>query len=172
LAWAGVSLVIAGGLALLTWHSWLSAWYANLGAVAFARIQLENWPTNTWSNGQAAARLGALEPEFSRALALDPANETARYRLGLLASEQRDYAAAVAFLAPAQQADPGHRGLNKTLAYAYVWTGDLPHARPLLKSVPEAPHELGVYIWWWGTQGRADLADRAAAAVDDLAVAR
>ena len=171
-AWAAASLVIAVGLALLTWHSWLSAWYANLGAVAFARIQLENWPTKTWSNGQAAARLGALEPQFNRALALDPANETAHYRLGLLASERRDYAAAISFLAPAQQADPGHRGLNKTLAYAYIWSGDLAHARPLLKSVPEAPNELGVYIWWWGTQGRTDLAQRAAAAVGDLAVAR
>ena len=172
LIWPAAGVAVVGLLGLLTWHSWLSAWYANLGAVAFARVQLETWPTNEWSNGQAAERLGALEPEFDRALAIDPTNVTARYRLALLAGERRDYAAAVARLAPVQQADPGHRGVNKTLAYAYVWTGDLPDARPLLKKVPEASNEMSVYTWWWGTQGRADLAQRAAAAVNDLAAAR
>ena len=90
----------------------------------------------------------------------------------MLAGERRDYAAAVSNLAPVQQADPGHRGINKTLAYAYVWTGDLQDARPLLKRVPEAANEMSVYTWWWGTHGRADLAQRAAAAVNDLASAR
>jgi O-antigen ligase len=40
LPWAA-GLAAIGCLALLTWHSWLSAWYANMGEVAFARIQLE-----------------------------------------------------------------------------------------------------------------------------------
>jgi len=172
LVWSTAVFAVVGVFGLLTWHSWLSAWYANLGAVAFARVQLENWPTNTWSTGQAAERLGALQPEFDRALTIDPSNETARYRLALLAGEQRDYASAVARLASAQPAEPGHRGITKTLAYAYVWTGDLQAARPLLKQVPEASNEMSVYTWWWGTQGRPDLAQRAAAAVNDLAAAR
>jgi len=165
-------VVLAAGVGFATWHSWLSAWYADLGAVAFARIQLDNFPTNTWSDGHDATQLGGLAPIFNQALAIDPNNETARYRLGLLAGLQRDYAAAVANLAPAVQADPGHRGLNKTLAYAYVWTGDLTAARPLLKQVPEAASEMSVYTWWWGTQGRSDLAQRAVAAVNDLAATR
>ena len=73
---------------------------------------------------------------FDRALALNPSNETALYRLGLLAGSRRDYAAAVQNLAPAQRADPGHRGIVKTLAYAYIWSGDMQDARPLLKLVP------------------------------------
>ena len=172
LAWLAASLAVVAGLGLVTWHSWLSAWYADLGAVAFARIQLENWPTDTWSDGREADRLGALAPVFDQALAIDPDNETARYRLGLLAGLRRHYTAAVSSLAPAQQADPGHRGITKVLAYAYVWTDDLPAARPLLKLVPEAANEMSVYTWWWDTQGRTDLAQRAAAAVNDLAAAR
>ena len=105
-------------------------------------------------------------------MAINPYNETALYRLALLAGERRDYATAVANLAPVQRADPGHRGINKALGYAYVWIGDLQDARPLLKLVPEASNEMSVYTWWWGTQGRADLAQRAAAAVNDLAAAR
>ena len=171
LPWAA-GLAATGCLALLTWHIWLAAWYANMGEVAFARIQLEGWPTNAWSNGQEAPRLGEVEPVFQRALAIDPTNETALYRLGLLAGSRRDYAVVVQTLTPAERADPGHRGIAKALAYAYIWAGDLQDARPLLKQVPEAASEMTVYIWWWGTQGRPDLAQRARAAVADLATAQ
>jgi hypothetical protein len=75
-------------------------------------------------------------------------------------------------LAPAQRADPGHRGIVKALAYAYIWAGEPQDARPLLKFVPEAANEMSVYIWWWGTHGRPDLVQRARAAVADLATAQ
>jgi len=171
LPWAA-GLAAIGCLALLTWHSWLSAWYANLGEVAFARIQLEGWPTNEWSDGQEAGRLGAVEPVFDRALALNPSNETALYRLGLLAGARRDYAAVIKTLAPAKRADPGHRGITKALAYAYIWAGDPQDAQPLLTALPEAASEMTVYIWWWGAHGLSDLAERARAAVAALPTAQ
>ena len=171
LTWALAGLAALACLALLTWHSWVSAWYANMGSVGFARIQMEGWPTNSWSNGQEAPRLAAFEAPLNRALAVDPENTTALYRLGILAGLRRNYPASVQNLAQAHRADPGHRGILKMLAYAYVWTGDLQDARPLLKSVPEAVSEMSVYTRWWGTQGRPDLAQRANDAAADLGAA-
>jgi hypothetical protein len=48
------------------------------------------------------------------------------------------------------------------LGYDYVWLGQFDRAASLLARIPEAGDELGVYAWWWGTQGREDLAERAA----------
>lgn len=168
------ALVALGGLALvgvLTWRAWLSAWYANRGSLEFARVQLAGWPTNTWSDGHEVPLLLASEPEFREALTIDPLNETAQYRLGLLATLQRDFPAAVQHLAQAHRTDSQHRGVLKALAYAYVWMGDEPQAVPLLKALPEAASEMQVYTWWWGVHGRADLAQRARVAAADLASA-
>jgi hypothetical protein len=30
-----------------------------------------------------------------------------------------------------------------------------------LDKIPEAKEELGIYVWWWGMQGRPDLAQKA-----------
>lgn len=171
LGWALAICAVVAGLGLLTWHSWLAAWYADLSSVSFARIQLESWPTNQWSDGHEAPQLAASEPELNRALALQPSNVTALYRLGILAGLQRNFPAAVTSLSAAHRLDPGHRGVLKALAYAYVWAGDSQDAGPLLKSVPEAANEMAVYTWWWGTQGHPDLAERARLAAAQLAAA-
>ncbi|MCC6191303.1 MAG: tetratricopeptide repeat protein [Anaerolineales bacterium] len=156
LALAG--LAAAGGL---TWRGWLAAWHADWGTVGFARVQLADWPTGQWSTGEEAPELEATRGAFERALALDPDNVTAHYRLGLLAELERDFATAARHLEQAHAADPGHRGIRKALAYAYVWLGETPAALPLLATLPETAGELSVYAWWWRTQGRADLARRA-----------
>jgi O-antigen ligase len=163
---ATVALICA---AALTWPRWLAAWHSDVGSVSFARIQLVGWPTNHWSDGHEASQLAAVTPEFDRALALDPDNVTALYRLGILASLQRDFPAAVQNLALAHRADPAHMGVLKALAYAYIWNGDTQDARPLLNAVPEAKNEMTVYAWWWGTQNRPDLAGRANQAAAQLA---
>jgi hypothetical protein len=48
------------------------------------------------------------------------------------------------------------------LAYTEVWLGDYAAAQPLLAQLPEARSEMDVYAWWWTTQGRPELATRAA----------
>ncbi|MEK7327524.1 MAG: hypothetical protein AAB217_19945, partial [Chloroflexota bacterium] len=61
-----------------------------------------------------------------------------------------------------------HRGVRKVLGYAYVWQGQLDRAAALLSDIPEAKSEMDTYSWWWGTQGRDDLAAQAAAMVERL----
>jgi hypothetical protein len=171
LAWgaAGVGvigLLIAG---LVAWRSWLAAWYANLGTVRFAQVQLAEFPSSEWSVGAEAPQLEASRPLFDRALALNGSSVAAHYRLGLLEGLERDFGGAVEHLEPAYAEDPGHRGIHKALAYAYVWSGQIMQALPLLASLPEATSELKVYVWWWGTQDRDDLAQRAQDALMALA---
>jgi hypothetical protein len=140
----------------------LSAGLADVGSVLLARDELRGWPT--------ARQDGAVPPEarvlaaklFSRALALDPGNVSANYRLGLMAMDARDFLGARSPLQTARARDPGHRGVLKALAYDLTWLGVLDEAMPLFEGIPEASQELGVYAWWWGTQGRDDLAERAA----------
>jgi hypothetical protein len=73
----------------------------------------------------------------------------------------QDFAAAAVYLEAALAGDPHHRGIVKSLGYTYAWLGQLDAARPLLEQIPEAGQELDTYRWWWGTQGRPDLSQRA-----------
>jgi hypothetical protein len=166
LAWGaaaiGAALLIGAALA---WRGWLAAWHANWGTVRFAQAQLAAFPTGQWSTGEEIPALEASRPLFERALALNPGNTTAHYRLGLLAGLERDFDRAAAHLAVANAADPGHRGIQKALAYAYAWSGQLERAAPILATLPEARRELSAYAWWWDDQGRGDLAERAKVAL-------
>jgi tetratricopeptide (TPR) repeat protein len=129
--------------------------------VRYARVELAGWPTGEWTEAALAPRLAEASESFEAALALEPANVTAHYRLGLQARLARNFEAAAEHLAAAAAADPGHRGLTKTLGYTYVWLGDLEAALPLLRQIPEARSEMEVYSWWWGVQERPDLAQAA-----------
>jgi hypothetical protein len=97
---------------------------------------------------------------------------TAHHRLGLIAAAHGDNAAAVAQLEQAYSANPSHRGIRKVLGYSYVWLGQIDRAFPLLTTIPEAQAEMSLYAWWWGTQGRDDLAARAAQMAERLGGAR
>lgn len=144
----------------------LSAWYANLGAVEMARVELVGWPTGGWDNGRNVALLAPSADLFREALRWNPDSRTAQYRLGLIAMLQRDYQAAVAYLKPAHQLDPGHRGISKSLGYSYTWSGEWESALVLLADIPETRDEMDVYTWWWGTQSRPDLATQAELLLD------
>jgi tetratricopeptide (TPR) repeat protein len=158
-AGAAALALLAGGL--IFWRPLAAAWHANLGALAFGRVDLAGWPTGKWDDGSRAAAYGPAEAELKNAVELQPGNRTANQRLGLAAISRRDFASAADYLEQAYQADPGHRGVNKALAFTYVWLGNYEAAGPLLAGLPEASSELSVYAWWWGTQGRPDLAERA-----------
>jgi hypothetical protein len=75
--------------------------------------------------------------------------------------QAREYLTAKGYLEMAHSQDSKHRGVIKSLGYCYVWLDQLEDAAELLADIPEAEYEMGVYSWWWKTQGRADLADRA-----------
>ncbi len=142
----------------------LAAWYANLGAVEMARVELAGWPEKVrWQSDFDLAEFAPAEALFNQALQLTPDNFTANYRLGLIATKQGNETEAISRWETVYQADPTHRGMRKVLGYAYAWQGELDQATALLSDIPEARSEMGTYSWWWGTQGRDDLAAQAAA---------
>ena len=127
-----------------------------------ARIELADFPSGEWDDGRDVNALAPTAAIFKRALQLNPQNRTANHRLGMIATVQRDFNTAKFYLEQAYVADPDHRGITKVLGYCYTWVGNLDRAAPLLVNIPEAKREMEVYVWWWGTQERGDLADQAA----------
>ena len=139
----------------------ISKWYANLGAVEMARFELKNWPLNEWNSSTDVSLLKATLNTFNKSLTFNPHQRTALHRRGLIAMQKRDFETAQVELAKAHAIDPQHRGIRKSLGYAYVWEGKLDKSKNLLIEIQEAEYEMGVYSWWWGQQNRGDLAQRA-----------
>jgi hypothetical protein len=162
LPWLSVStLAVALVLLSMHWNAIMAQWYANLGAVKMARVELANYPANKWSEGEHLVMLTSAELDFQRSLAFQPDNQTANHRLGLIRMSARDFQSASQYLQQAYEKDLTDRGILKNLGYSYLWLGETERAQPLLSKIPEAKHELEVYIWWWGKQQRPDLSDLA-----------
>ena len=136
-------------------------WYANLGSVQMARAELPGFPTGQWEDNSKLIALASSEQHFERALQLSHNDVTANYHLGLITMLRRNYPLAIDYLKDAFNKDPEHRGIRKNLSYSFVWTGQFDRALPLLQTIPESRNEMDVYSWWWGTQGRIDLAENA-----------
>ena len=159
LAAAIALLLVAAAIALL--QPVAASWHANLGALEMSRVELRDWPTNQWKEASSTAKLIQANSQFGQAIDLDPTNKTAHYRLGIIAMTGQEFPAAVSHLEMAYAQDQDHRGIRKTLGYSYTWSGQFDRALDLLVTVPEAKNEMDVYVWWWGTQDRPDLAESA-----------
>jgi tetratricopeptide (TPR) repeat protein len=146
----------------------LGAWYANLGSIHMAQVDLADFPSNKWDEGQNLAKLGEAKNLFLNAIKFNPQNRTANHRLGLIAIMEKDFQTGVTYLESAYQSDTKHRGILKALGYCYVWAGQIDQSINFLKAIPEATQELGTYSWWWRTQGRNDLAEQAETAANLL----
>ena len=164
-AFAGLFLILA-----ITFHrSLMARWYANLGAVSIARVELREWPSGKWedgSNRDSGLQLG--EEQLAGALAWDSNERTALQRLGGRALVRRDFTAAQLYLQAASQAAPDHRGVRKMLGFALLWSGNFDQAEPLLATLAESGAESEAYASWWRDQGREDLAAMAALMVNRL----
>lgn len=126
-----------------------------------ARIQLRDFPTNQWTVRAFGDDLDRAQDLFRRSTALDPTNQAALYRLGMLAMQSQDFQAAIDYLEAAYRQDMRHRGVIKHLGYAYVWGGQYDMAQELLADIPEAQREMQIYSSWWATHKRPDLAHNA-----------
>ncbi len=149
-----VALVIAG---LLFWQPLISAWYANWGAVYQAKAELT--PNLEQSTRTSLAQ--RAESYFKRSLAWQPEQPVANRRLGMMALDQQNFALAVSYLERAYRHEPHNQATLKALGYAYLWTGQLDAAQPLFEQVEFKSRlvgELGYWRWWWGRQGRQELA--------------
>ena len=164
-------LVIWVGITLVSLNTIRSIWYANLGAVQLAKVELAGFPNDGWAGSDIVANLDTADSTLQTALQVDPANRTANQRLGMIAMLRRDFGSAIRYLEAAHRLAPGHRGIIKSLGYSYAWSGNMIEARSLLSQIPEANEELDVYIWWWESQGRSDLSENAALILDALKTA-
>ncbi len=154
-------LLLVLGLAFSLRDIFLGTWFANLGAVELARVELETWPTDEWAVMTGETELDSPEKSFHHALNHQSDQRTAHYRLGLIAMMRQEFSNAVSHLEQAYAYTDGHHGIKKNLAFSYVWQGEYEIAEGLFADVPEARDELGAYVWWWGTQGRSDLSIKA-----------
>ncbi|WP_420643973.1 O-antigen ligase family protein [Candidatus Leptofilum sp.] len=136
-------------------------WYANLGALELARVELMDWPTNQWDNGENLERFEPAIARFEQALMVDPQNRTANHRLGVIALVKRDFGTAVSYLERAHEQNQNYRGIVKSLGYGYVWHGQPDEAEQTLMVIPEARTEMNIYSSWWERQNRPDLAAKA-----------
>ncbi|GIL15460.1 MAG: hypothetical protein BroJett039_06330 [Chloroflexota bacterium] len=147
-----------------------ASWEANRGALAQAQVEL---PPIKFSDAppaqvRRAADLGNAIARYNAALELDTRNREARARLGIIALDREDFETAARELETAWQADPHQRATVKALGMAYVWTGKIDRAEPLLKQIPEAARELRLAQWKWEQRKRMDMAARAAAILERL----
>ncbi len=146
----------------------LASWQSNLGALEMARVELRDYPTGEWSDGREVTDLAPARARFERALLFDSDNRTALHRLGLIDMLDRDYESAKDFLYSAYLRDRNHKGIRKALMYAYVWTGNVSQALPLLTEFTEAEAELSAYQWWWNQMGYPNLSRAAEDAQNQL----
>lgn len=158
---AGVLAAVLGVFLIAGLPPLRSIWYANLGAVRLAQVELQGFPNTGWAGSEIVPRLDAPEGPLRSALQLDPDNRTANHRLGLISMLRGDFESAAHYLEIAHEQSPGHRGILKSLGYCYVWLGEFEKSQQLLSEIPEANNELGVYVWWWDTHGRSDLSKNA-----------
>jgi tetratricopeptide (TPR) repeat protein len=164
----GIVLIVFFSVVATFRSSLLSIWYANLGAVEMSHWELENWPQDQWNANPDVSPLAHSEFLFKRALVFSPYERTALHRSGLIAMRSRDFSTAQTDLERAFNIDPDHRGIRKSLGYAYVWEGDLENAERMLQGIREARDEMEVYSWWWGENNRWDLATQASEMVSIL----
>jgi tetratricopeptide (TPR) repeat protein len=144
-------------LAIIFWRSIIGAFYANLGAIEMSRVHLAGWPSERVEGDQLLAVIGPAESTFQKALQYNPNQATALYRLGMIASERREYERAKQYLSRAYEVYPEHYGIRKMLGYSYLWLGNVDKAAVLLKPDSETLKELDAYTYWWTTQNREDL---------------
>jgi putative inorganic carbon (hco3(-)) transporter len=161
LVWGIAVLIVFIGLSLANFHTMAGAVLANLGAVKMAKIELADFPRETWDDGSRVSKLSGAEGLFKTALWYNPDQPVANYRLGLIAMQQGDYGKAVEYLESAHHTNANHRGVRKSLGYAYVWLGDFDRAYKLIEIFPEAAREMESYASWWLEKNDTILAERA-----------
>lgn len=166
--WASGLAVLLIGLAISFYQPLLAAANANFGAAAMAKVELQNFPVEEWSDVASPVDFSSAENSFRQALWYNPSQRTANHRMGLIALHHSEFEQAASYLETAFMADPGHRGIRKALGYTYVWLGSLPKAIRLLSILPETEREMIAYVEWWQLQDRPDLAEQAQRMVDHL----
>ncbi len=156
---AGIVLVCAVLFFITRRDMLIAQAYANLGALRQAQLEVAqiNFPDPTPEQVRLSTDESSAEEYYRAALRRDPTNRTANMRLGLIALDQFDFQEAVNRLQVAHTTDPNDHAVMKALGYAYVGTGQLDKAEPLLRQIPEAIIELNTRLAAWRKLGKPEL---------------
>ncbi len=84
---AGIGIILF--LVIVFDRNLQAAWFADLGAVKMARVELAGFPTGKWEESTKLVGLADAISLLNRSLEINPANRTANYRMGLLNLQQR-----------------------------------------------------------------------------------
>jgi O-antigen ligase len=159
--------VVLAGLAVMVlvgWRPLLGTLYANLGAVAQARVELNVYDETCFDQlsmdeVRQQENLDVAISRFQRAVALDPANATARQRLASIALARGDYDLALEQMEAAWTY--GHRDAvtRLLLGDALVAHGQVERAAELIEGIELETERLHGQAWsrYWvnGDAGRA-----------------
>lgn len=157
--WAWSIPIVLIILASACWKSIASRWYSNIASLILARTELDGFPHGPLLVDTEFTSDQSAEEYLRKSIDLDPSNHTAFQRAGMLAIRHDDFQYGIQMLEFARELRPNHRGIFKSLGYAYVWNGDITKAYEILEEIPEAAYEMEVYAWWWDSQGKSDLAN-------------
>ena len=161
---ATLALLIVSGI---VWRRpLLGAWYADLGAVAQARVELNAYDPNrfdspTLDHVRRQEDLSGAIAWLERAVQIDPANPTARQRLAAIGLSRGEYAAALGHMQAAWEA--GHRDEVTRLLRgdALVAEGRIEEAAGTVRGLEWAEDRLMFQGWYryWSVQDYARTAD-------------
>ncbi|MBN1979694.1 MAG: tetratricopeptide repeat protein [Anaerolineae bacterium] len=161
---AALALLIVFGV---VWHRpLLGAWYANLGALEQARVELTAYDSKhfddpTIDEVRLQENLDGAVALLERAVQVDPANPTARQRLAAIDLSRGHYEAALDEMQAAWEA--GHRDevTRLLLGDALVATGQTEEAAEVVRGLEWAESRLAHLAWYryWQNEDYQRAAD-------------
>jgi tetratricopeptide (TPR) repeat protein len=137
--------------------------YANAGAVAQTQAELSIYDNQTWAVQDQVRRtspgqLTLAERFYTVAIALNPYNVTAHWRLGQIELSQGQYAEAEQHLIQAYALAPQHRAVRQLLGEVYAIQGKVEPAIQLWKPLDVGQNQLQLREWWYEMIGDSNRA--------------
>jgi tetratricopeptide (TPR) repeat protein len=161
--WAsGAALVLLIVSGIVWRRPLLGAWYANLGALAQARVELVAYDPNHFDDPtiDGVRRQEDLDEAIAllqRAVQIDPANPTARQRLAAIALSRGEYGAALVHVEAAWRAGRRDEVTRLLWGDALVAAGRVEEAAQVVRGLEWAEGRLmfqGWYHYWLGQDYR------------------
>lgn len=152
-AWVVALAVLFVVVGLIRWRPMLGAWYADLGAVEQARVELNAYDPDHFDNptlDQVRQRVdleGAVAL-LDRAMQVDPANPTARQRMAAIELSRGQYEAAFGQMQAAWDAGHCDQVTRLLLGDALVATGRIEKAAEIVDGLTWAESRLLGQAWY------------------------
>lgn len=131
-----------------------AAVYANAGAISQTQAELSIYADSTLpiqdvvrlKNGDELAQAKQF---YNEAIALNPYNVTAQWRLGQIALAQGNYVKAEDHLRQAHVLAPQHRAVSQLLGEVYAVQGQAEKAVQLWQPLDMSHNQLQLRLWWY-----------------------